>query len=170
MFMDMRIRIVDSGFYEYVAINLRNRIKSLKLTEAQVARACGLSERRFGHYVNGTREPDLLTFLTISSVLNTTPDALLLGHGAEAKLPKDHVLARFEYVARQLSCEDIEIIVEQAKALLQCRKNRKDHLVKCSEQDKSLCFKKFKQPIYESSVCGCGKSVKDDGSNSRMPK
>jgi transcriptional regulator with XRE-family HTH domain len=57
--------------------NLRNKIKTLGLTHAEVARRCDLEVRRFHHYVVGDREPDLKTLVRIAAVLNTTPDALL---------------------------------------------------------------------------------------------
>jgi transcriptional regulator with XRE-family HTH domain len=57
--------------------NLRNRIKALGLTHAEVARRCDLEVRRFHHYVVGDREPDLKTLVRIAAVLNTTPDVLL---------------------------------------------------------------------------------------------
>jgi transcriptional regulator with XRE-family HTH domain len=57
--------------------NVRERAQELQLSHAEVARRCGLTERRFGHYVAGTREPDLATFLKICTVLDTTPNALL---------------------------------------------------------------------------------------------
>jgi len=141
------------------ARNLRNRIKALKLTEVQVARACGLSARRFSHYVNDTREPDLSTIIAIASVLNTSPDELLLGNGSGSRLPKDHVLARLEYVVRQLSCEDIEIIVVQAKALMQCRQRQAEHIVKCSEVKKVACFKRFKNDPRKPAACACYKNI-----------
>ena len=139
--------------------NLRNKIKALKLTEAQVARACGLSERRFSHYVNGMREPDLSTLIAISSTLGTSPDELLLGSVSGTTVPKDTVLTRLEYVAKQLSCEDIEIVIAQSTALVQCRKNSGDLVVKCSETKKFACLKKFKHDPREPSACTCHKKI-----------
>ncbi len=44
---------------------------------ADIARTLGLHERRFAHYVSGTREPDLNTLVKISKALGTTPNQLL---------------------------------------------------------------------------------------------
>ena len=56
---------------------VRERAKELQLSYAEIARRCGLTERRFGHYVTGTREPDLATLIKISTALDTTPNVLL---------------------------------------------------------------------------------------------
>jgi transcriptional regulator with XRE-family HTH domain len=45
--------------------NLRHRAKELGLTDAEVTRRVGISERRYGFYVTGDREPDLATLLQI---------------------------------------------------------------------------------------------------------
>lgn len=62
---------------ETLSRNLRRRAKELDLSDAEVARRAGLSERRYGHYVAGTREPDFATFLRICEVLVVTPNDLL---------------------------------------------------------------------------------------------
>ena len=64
--------------------SLASRAKELGLTNAEVARRAGLSERRYGHYVRGRNEPDLATLIRIAEVLETTPNVLL---GVE-KAPK----------------------------------------------------------------------------------
>lgn len=56
---------------------LRARAKELDLSDAEVARKAGLGTRRYGHYVTGSREPDLLTLIRICSVLHTTPNHVL---------------------------------------------------------------------------------------------
>lgn len=77
---------------------LRRRAARLGMSDAQVAKAAGLSPRRYGHYVTNDREPDLSTLLRISQVLGTTPDVLLGlvpedGEGREqALIPGDGVV------------------------------------------------------------------------------
>lgn len=63
---------------ETLSRNLRRRAKELGLSDAEIARRAGLSERRYGHYVAGTREPDFATFLRICEVLAVTPNDLLV--------------------------------------------------------------------------------------------
>ena len=59
------------------ASNLRRRAEELGISNAEVARRVGLSERRYAHYVSGKREPDLATLVRIAEVLGTTPNWLL---------------------------------------------------------------------------------------------
>jgi transcriptional regulator with XRE-family HTH domain len=60
------------------AKRLRERARQLELTDAEVARRAGLSERRYGHYVRGARQPDFQTLVRICAALDTTPNDLLL--------------------------------------------------------------------------------------------
>jgi transcriptional regulator with XRE-family HTH domain len=59
------------------AAKLRDRAAELGLSNAEVARRAGLTERRYAHYVSGDREPDLTTLVRIAGVLQTTPNSLL---------------------------------------------------------------------------------------------
>lgn len=59
------------------AAKLRERAAELRLSNAEVARRAGLTERRYAHYVSGDREPDLTTLVRIAGVLQTTPNSLL---------------------------------------------------------------------------------------------
>ena len=63
---------------------LRLRARELGLTDVEVARRLGLAQGRYSSYVNGTREPDLLLFVRICEVLQTTPDRIL---GVRDQLP-----------------------------------------------------------------------------------
>lgn len=62
---------------ETFAANLRKRAAELGISNAEAARRIGLSERRYGNYVSGRREPDLATLVRIASVLDTSPNTLL---------------------------------------------------------------------------------------------
>ena len=62
---------------EPFASNLRKRAEELGISNAEAARRVGLSERRYGNYVAGRREPDLATLVRIAAVLETSPDRLL---------------------------------------------------------------------------------------------
>lgn len=56
---------------------LKARARDLSLTDADVARRAGLTERRYSHYVTGTRRQDYETLLRLCSVLATSPNELL---------------------------------------------------------------------------------------------
>ena len=56
---------------------LRARAKELGLTDSEVARRTGLTQRRYSNYVNETVEPDLGTLVRIVRALGTTADQAL---------------------------------------------------------------------------------------------
>ena len=56
---------------------VRERAAELGLSQAEVARRCGISERRFGHYMSDRSEPSLQILIKISEVLDTSPNVLL---------------------------------------------------------------------------------------------
>ena len=56
---------------------LKARARELGLTDAAVARALDVGQRRYSAYANETREPDFGTLVRICRVLRTTPDAVL---------------------------------------------------------------------------------------------
>ena len=104
---------------ELLGRRLRERARQLQLSDAEVARRSGLAERRYGHYVRGTREPDLATVLRISDVLDWTPNDLLLTE-VDANLPDPRapLLARLAATARKLSIEDLSLAIRQVEAIL----------------------------------------------------
>ncbi|WP_406648823.1 helix-turn-helix domain-containing protein [Rhizobium acaciae] len=62
---------------ETLSSNLKRRAEQLGITNAEVARRAGLSDRRYGNYITGRREPDLATLVRIASVFNVSIDELL---------------------------------------------------------------------------------------------
>lgn len=77
--------------------NLRGRARALGLSDAEVARRTGLSERRYGHYVTGRRQPDFATLRQICLTLGVTPNDLLVnamvGEHDERALLTDRLMA-----------------------------------------------------------------------------
>ena len=101
-----------------LATNLRKRAEALKLSNAEVARRAGLTERTYGNYVLGRTEPNLSTLLNIAKVLQSSVDDLLeseFRHGADIS---DRLLA----AVTLLSTEDQEIVLVQTEALLSLRR------------------------------------------------
>lgn len=101
---------------ELFAANLRKRAEELGISNAEVARRAGLSERRYGNYVSGRREPDLATLVRIAAILATTPNDLLT-----KSLPKktSTELARERGVAAlaALESDDLERVTIMVEAL-----------------------------------------------------
>lgn len=72
------------------AARLKARARELGLSDAAVARRVGISERRYGHYAKGDREPNLELLAKIARALETTPNHLLgfePAASAEARRP-----------------------------------------------------------------------------------
>lgn len=100
------------------AQNLRNRAEQLGISNAEVARRAGLSERRYGNYVSGRREPDLATLVRISQVLETTPDALL---GFDLPTDKDALRSKINSAISTMSKSDKEVVAACAEAIVRLR-------------------------------------------------
>ena len=98
------------------AKNIRKRAEELGLSNAEVARRAGLSERRYAHYVTGSREPDLKTLVKIAGVLQTTPNDLLTGgpaHSTRRSLQIDRIQSSLEGLGER----ELELFAAQAAAL-----------------------------------------------------
>jgi len=74
-----------------LAQRLRTRARELGLTDAEVARRAGVTERGYGHYVTGARRPSYETLLRLCAVLETSPNHLL---GFEGRTDGDPVFGR----------------------------------------------------------------------------
>jgi transcriptional regulator with XRE-family HTH domain len=98
---------------------LRERARALGLSDAEVARRAGLSERRYGYYATGEREPNLATLVRICHVLGVTPNELLLP-GKTLRPPSDRARlnARIHATINGLSEDDLAIVACQMDCLL----------------------------------------------------
>jgi len=105
---------------ELFATNLRRRAEELGLSNAEVARRAGLSERRYGNYVSGRREPDLATLLRIATVLATTPNALLAGESL-TKAPDEVLRERAIAALAALEGDDLRRVIIIVEALATTR-------------------------------------------------
>ncbi|TGT53514.1 XRE family transcriptional regulator [Mesorhizobium sp. M00.F.Ca.ET.170.01.1.1] len=103
---------------ELFATNLRRRAEQLGLSNAEVARRAGLSERRYGNYVSGRREPDLATLVKIATVLATTPNELLTQPADGANLSLERVTQdRIFAATRAMRLNDLERVAIMVEAL-----------------------------------------------------
>lgn len=100
------------------AQNLRNRAEQLGISNAEVARRAGLSERRYGNYVSGRREPDLATLVRIAQVLETTPNDLL---GVLSDRRRDALGDKINSAASALAKPDREVLAACAEAIVRLR-------------------------------------------------
>jgi len=100
-----------------LASAVRDRAAKLGLSNAEVARRAGLTERRYGNYVAGIREPDLATLLRISSVLGTTPDRLLGLEPPGSRTAVSDLMERLRVAASTLTKAELDAVVLQVEAL-----------------------------------------------------
>lgn len=107
---------------ESFAANLKKRAQELGLSNAEVARRAGLTERRYGNYITGRREPDLATLVRIASVLESTPNMLLSFEVATAKPTPDELLkAQIASAANALTGDDLEVMAVAMQAVASFR-------------------------------------------------
>jgi transcriptional regulator with XRE-family HTH domain len=105
---------------EPFASNLKKRAEELGISNAEAARRAGLSERRYGNYIAGRREPDLATLVRIAGVLETSPDALLgfgKGHAGPKHILKDRIAA----AGNAMSDSDLELVAIAVEAIARHR-------------------------------------------------
>ena len=108
---------------ETFAQRIRERARELGLSDAEVARRAGLSERRYGYYATGEREPNLATLIRICEVLGATPNDLLLSEGKPApQSARERLLGRISAATNNLSFAELDL----AACLIECvSKNRR---------------------------------------------
>jgi transcriptional regulator with XRE-family HTH domain len=102
---------------EPFATNLRSRAERLGLSHAEVARRAGLSERRYGNYVTGRREPDLSTLLRIAAALETSPDELLGVTVGEEAQTREELLSAVVPALSRLTVERLRLVTAIVAAL-----------------------------------------------------
>lgn len=107
---------------EPFATNLRKRAEELGISNAEAARRAGLSERRYGNYVSGRREPDLATLVRIATVLGTTPNELLSARTGEITISQEQMLReRIDAATAALLPDDLERVAIMVEALATVR-------------------------------------------------
>lgn len=107
---------------ETFSSNLKKRAEQLGISNAEVARRVGLSERRYGNYISGTRQPDLATLVKISAVLMTSLDELLSDKpDKSAKSPKRSLQERISSAAEALNEDDLARVAIMLDALAAAR-------------------------------------------------
>lgn len=90
----------------------------LGISNNEVARRCGLEERRYGHYASGRREPDLATLVHIASVLETSPNWLLgLDPSGGRASVRSTLVDRLTTAAGAMTDKQLKLFVLQAEAV-----------------------------------------------------
>ena len=106
---------------------LRQRAKELGISNSEAARRAGLTERRYGHYIAGNREPDLATLVRIAKVLGSSPNWLLGVEDENDPVTSASImLDRLAFAARAMTVEDLELMTVQAEAIVKLRSTAGD--------------------------------------------
>lgn len=88
------------------------------MSNAEVARRAGLTERRYGNYITGRREPDLATLVRIATVLESSPNALLdFDKNAMTQTVDELLKAKIASAANVLQADDLEVIAIAIEAV-----------------------------------------------------
>ncbi|MCR6670743.1 helix-turn-helix domain-containing protein [Devosia ginsengisoli] len=100
------------------ARRLRERAEQLGISNAEAGRRAGLDERRYAHYANGRREPDLATLIRIAEALATTPN-WLLGFSAEGEVSstRSDLLDRLQQAVSTMPEAELRRFCIQAEAI-----------------------------------------------------
>ena len=104
------------------AKNLRQRAEELGLSNAEVARRVGLSERRYAHYVAGRNEPDLAMLVKIANILQLTPNDLLVEREEREDDERSLLIDRLNAAAVMMHEGDLQAAVAQAEAVVALRR------------------------------------------------
>jgi transcriptional regulator with XRE-family HTH domain len=124
----------QNGYEMGFGDKIKKRQAELKLSDAEVARRMGISAQRFGHYANGTREPDREMLLKICDVLDVDPN-YLYGHDTYKTMLDDQILVlainRAQQVAERqkpkLSTEEFAEFVKELCKHAQVEKQMDGH-------------------------------------------
>jgi transcriptional regulator with XRE-family HTH domain len=109
---------------EPFATNLRRRAEQLGISNAEVARRAGLSDRRYGNYISGRREPDLSTLVRIAKVLGTRVDELIgMNPGDQVRTSEELFQERIIAAVQALRSDDLQRVAIMIEALASARKD-----------------------------------------------
>jgi len=116
-FVERRQKCDQNGRMDKFARKLRERADELGVSNAELARRCGLGERQYAYYISGQREPNLRTLVKIARVLNTSSDHLLGLTDSQPQTKRARLLDRLTVAAASLTDEELRTIVTQIEAL-----------------------------------------------------
>ena len=104
---------------------LRERARTLGLSDSEIARRLGLSQARYHNYVSDTAEPDLGTLVRICRALGTSPDEVLLVAGEVAPRTESQIAReRVASAAAALEGEALAYTADLVEAMLMVQRRR----------------------------------------------
>ena len=109
---------------DYLANQLRRLGVDRGISNAEVARRCGIEERTYANYCTGKREPDLETILRICQKMGVTPNDLLLQEDAPQE-QREKLIRRLAASLAEVSTGDITAVTVAIEALVATRRDVK---------------------------------------------
>ena len=104
---------------------LRERARTLGLSDSEIARRLGLSQARYHNYVSDTAEPDLGTLVRICRALGTSPDEVLPFAGAiKPRTNSEIARQRVASAAAALEGEALAYTADLDEAMLTVQRGR----------------------------------------------
>ena len=104
---------------------LRERARSLGLSDSEVARRLGLSQARYHNYVADVAEPDLGTLVRICGVLGTSPNEVLSpGDAVGARTAAEIARERIASAAAALDGDALAYTADLIEAMLMVQRGR----------------------------------------------
>lgn len=93
---------------------MRERARELGLSDSEVARRIGITQRRYSSYVNATREPNFADLLRVCKALAITPDHVL---GLTQPEPGDDAERRALLALRSMTLEGRRLAVAAVEGM-----------------------------------------------------
>lgn len=104
----------SAGRAEEWGDRLRARARELGLSDSEVARRLGMTQRRYSSYVNMSREPKYVDLLRVCAALGITPDHVL---GVVPMEPRDDAERRAVEAIRAMPPRIREVAVAALEAM-----------------------------------------------------
>jgi XRE family transcriptional regulator, fatty acid utilization regulator len=100
---------------------IKERTKTLGLSQAELARRCKLTEKALNHYIAGRSEPNLDMLVKIAAVLDCTPNELLGVDDLRAVSanPEDVLKDQIAATCQPMSVKSLELSLALLKAVLE---------------------------------------------------
>ncbi len=99
---------------------LLEQLNEINWSQADLARASGLTRAAISRYINDLpRTPDEAALRKIAKAFRYSPEIVFRAAGILPPAPKDDpVIAEIEHLARQLSADDVQELIDLARVKL----------------------------------------------------
>jgi len=102
---------------KYFEDSLRRLAVERGISNAEVARRCGIEARTYANYCEGKRKPDLNTLVRICQRMGVTPNDLLLEDADSAPSQRHRLTARATAALDEFGTDELDIAVVALEAI-----------------------------------------------------